>query len=221
MMICQRTMPKTFAQTRELSIQAALEWAFGTEHAQLDFDDLRPEGQRAGRDTIATMMDRGMLGCKIDGGGRSRAADDAEVIANVLAALPVAFGGRPMAISMAEWARAGAAPDWMPDATPRCVPVEWRNTKHGYFARAEVVSVETVVFRGRKIEHQVLACPITYAPSAQQIGMARRRYLDWYGALLHLRHAIDLHGLTRIRLTSAMPPLSPWRSNCEAAHKAA
>ena len=214
-------MPKTFAQTRELSTQAALEWAFGTEHAQLDFDDLRPEGQRAGRDTIATMMDRGVLGCKIDGGGRSRAADDAEVIANVLAALPVALGGRPMAISIAEWARAGAAPDWMPDATPRCVPVEWRNTKHGYFARAEVVAVETVVFRGRKIEHQVLACPITYAPSAQQIGMARRRYLDWYGALLHLRH--DLRGdlLAGIRLTDAMPPLSPWCAEARREERAA
>ena len=65
---------------REISIKAALEWAFGLEHAQLDFDDLRPDGHRPGRDTIATLMDRGVLGCQIDGGGRSRSSDDAEII---------------------------------------------------------------------------------------------------------------------------------------------
>lgn len=214
-------MTKEFGNKREMSIKQALEWAFGTEHAQLDFDDLRPEGYRPGRDTIATMMDRGALGCQIDGGGHSRSADDAEAIANVVAALPVAQGGKAMAISIAEWARAGMVPDFMPDATPRVVPREWRSTKHGYFAKAEVVSVETLIYRGRKIEHQVLACPITFSPSAQQISMARRRYLDWYGALLHLRYAIGVQGLAHVRLTDAMPPLSPWRPDDTAANAAA
>lgn len=206
---------------REISIKAALEWAFGLEHAQLDFDDLRPDGHRPGRDTIATLMDRGVLGCQIDGGGRSRSSDDAEIIANAVAVLPIALGGRAMAVSIAEWARAGVAPDWMPDARTRCVPREWRNTKHGYFARAEVVAVEAVIHRGRKIEHQVLACAVTYTPSAQQIGMARRRYLDWYGALLHLRHSLAQQQLTRIALNDLMPPLTPWRSGSDAVHKAA
>lgn len=214
-------MTKARAAKREMSIKAALEWAFGTEHAQLDFDDMAPQGARPGMSTIWLMMQRGALGCQIDGGGRSRPASDAETIAAALAGLPAVHGGKPMAADMAAWARAGSTPDWMPDATPRCVPVAWHNTKHGYFAQTEVVRVETLLYRGRKTTHDVLACPVTFAPSAQQIGMARRRYLDWYGALLHLRH--DLRGdlLTAIRLTDAMPPLNPWLAAPHHAERAA
>lgn len=194
---------------REMSIKAALEWAFGTEHAQLDFDDA-PQGARPGMSTIWLMMQRGALGCQIDGGGASKVADDADTIAASLANLPIALGGKSMAADMAGWARVGATPDWMPDATPRCVPVAWRNTKHGYFARSEVVAKEIITYRGRKTEYEVLACPVTYTPTAQQIGMARRRYLGWYGALLHLRYDLGGDVLTRIRLTDTMPSLSPW-----------
>jgi hypothetical protein len=213
-------MTKEFGGKRELSIRAALEWAFAVEHAQLDFDDLAPEGARPGVSTIWVMMQRGQLGCQIDGGGRSRAADDAETIAIAMANLPAALGGKPMAAEMAALARAGAAPDWMPDASPRCVPCEWRNTKHGLFARTEVVRVETVLYRGRKTDHDVLACPVTFVPTGQQIAMARRRYLDWYGALLHLRADLG-HALTRIRLTDTMPPLTPWRGSADRDERAA
>lgn len=205
---------------RALSIQSALEWAFGSEHAALDFDDLRPQGARPGCDTIYRLMQQGQLGCQIDGGGVSRAADDAEVIANAVADLPVALGGRPMAVMMAEWARAAATPDWMPDTTPRCVPRGWRNTKHGLFAKTESLGEATVVILGKPRTYEVVSCPITFSPSAQQIGMARRRYLGWYGALLHLRYVLGNGVLTRLRLTDAMPPVSPW-VECKQDHKAA
>lgn len=195
---------------RSLSIQAALEWAFGAEHAQLDFDDLRPQGARPGCDTIYRMMQQGALGCQIDGGGVSRAADDAEVIANAVADLPVALGGRSMAVAMAGWARAGLAPDWMPDTMPRCIPRAWRNTKHGLFAKTESMGEATVVILGKPRTYEVVVCPITFSPTAQQIGMARRRYLGWYGALLHLRSVLCHGALSRLRLTNAMPPVSPW-----------
>lgn len=210
---------KTTAK-REMSIKAALEWAFGTEHAKLDFDDA-PQGARPGMSTIWLMMQRGALGCQIDGGGAAKVADDAETIAAALAGLPVAHGGKGMAADMAGWARAGATPDWMPDATPRCVPVAWRNTKHGYFARSEVVGKEVISYRGRKTEYELLACPVTYTPTAQQIGMARRRYLGWYGALLHLRYDLGGDVLTGIKLTDAMPALSPWHPEIRADEQAA
>lgn len=204
-------MTKEFGGKRDMSIRAALEWAFGTEHAQIDFDDLAPEGARPGTSTIWVMMQRGQLGCQIDGGGRSRSADDAETIAIALAALPVALGGKAMAVEIAALARAGAAPDWMPDARPRCVPREWcRENQHGASARTVVVETIVTQNRGRKTQYHVLACPVTFVPTAQQISMARRRYLDWYGALLHLRADLVAAGLTRIRLTHAMPPLAPW-----------
>lgn len=211
---------KEFGGKRAMSIRAALEWAFGVEHARLDFDDLAPQGARPGVSTIWVMMQRGQLGCQIDGGGSSRAADDAETIAIALANLPVALGGKPRAAEIATLARAGLAPDWMPDASPRCVPREWRNTKHGIFAKTEVVRVETVLYRGRKTDHDVLACPVTFVPTGQQIAMARRRYLDWYGALLHLRADLG-RALTRIRLTDAMPPLTPWRVGADRGEQAA
>jgi hypothetical protein len=203
---------------RDMSIRAALEWAFGTELARLDFEDVDTS---VGTSTIYRLMQQGQLGCKIDGGGRSRAADDAEIIANAVAALPVALGGRSMAMSLADWARAGASPDWMPDAAPRCVPVAWRNTKHGYYARTELLRVETVIYRGRKVEHDVLVCPITFSPSAQQIGMARRRYLEWYASLLHLRYELASEQLRHIRLTDHLPVLSPWRTDIRAEEQAA
>jgi hypothetical protein len=214
-------MTKEFGGKRAMSIKAALEWAFGAEHAQVDFDDLVPAGARPGVSTIWVMIQRGQLGCKIDGGGRSRPADDAELIAIAVANLPAALGGRAMAAEIAALARAGLAPDWMPDASPRCVPREWRNTKHGLFARAEVVRVETTLHRGRRVEHDVLACPVTYVPTAQQIAMARRRYLDWYGALLHLRADLVTTGLQHISLTHAMPALTPWRGSADRDERAA
>ena len=48
---------------------------------------------------------------------------DAEVIAATVAGMPDSLGGKRMAISIAELARAGITPDWMPGIVPRCVPV--------------------------------------------------------------------------------------------------
>lgn len=67
---------------RALSVRQALEWAFGAERASVDFDELN-DGPPA-TDTIWRLMQRGLLGCRIDGGGRSLPHDDAEVIASIL-----------------------------------------------------------------------------------------------------------------------------------------
>lgn len=198
---------------RELSIKAALEWAFGAEHAQLDFDDLAPQGARPGISTIWLMMQRGALGCQIDGGGTSRAADDAEVIAAALAALPVALGGKPMAANIAAWARAGITPDWQIDTTPRCVPRQWSSeNQHGRFARTAVVGkVEVAGRRGHRALVDVLVCPVTYVPTASQIAMVRQRYVAWCLALMHLRSVLVPRGtLGQIALTSVLPPPAPW-----------
>jgi hypothetical protein len=45
-----------------------------------------------------------------------------------------------MAISVAELARAGITPDWMPEVVPRCVPVETRQNQHGERAVTVVVA---------------------------------------------------------------------------------
>lgn len=200
---------------REMSIERALQWAFGEEHASIEFDELgeTAHGNRRGIDGIAVMMERGAIGCEIDGGGRSDPAWDAEVIASTLASLPHAWGGRAMALETARLARAGMRPDWMPEDKLRCLPRDWRMTKHGAFARTEVVGEVLYTHRGRKMRRHIVACPVRFTPTAQQVGAARRNYLEWYGALLWTSDQLRSLGiLSRVRITQDMPPLTPWNA---------
>lgn len=208
----QKARPAASGGKRQLSVVKALEWAFAVEQVSVDFDEVNPDAYTVGADPIWRMMRQAELGCRVDGGGTSRRADDAEVIASIVARLPAAQGGKGMALMVAHHARACSAPDPMLGATPRVVPRDgWRLTKHGEFARTEVVGQVQTVYRGRKVTHDLLACPVSYSPSAAQIAAARRGYLDWWGALLHLGHELAGCGLATIDLTAAMPPLTPWR----------
>ena len=199
---------------RDMSIKRALEWAFGDECARIELDEVAESsgGVRPGVDMIHVLMQRGALGCQIDGGGVSHPAWEADVIASTVASLPDSHGGRRMAMQIADLARAGRAPDWMRDATPRCVPREWRNSKHGWRASVEVGREVVTVYRGRRTVRTEDYCPVTYLPTASQIAAARRNYLQWWGALLRLRAELTgLNILTSITLTQSMPPLEPWR----------
>lgn len=210
---------------RVMSIRAALEWAFAVERVSLDFDEF---AEPRGSDTIWRLMQQGLTGCKVDGGGRSSGHDDAEIIAGIVSQLAIGCGGRGMAVQVATLARACMAPDWMQGQTPRMVPADTRMTKHGLFARSQptigvarsaselwgAMGVVAKTTRGRKSVQTSLCCPVVLRPSPAQIGAARRNYLAWYGALLELQCQISTAGLRTIRLTNAMPPLTPWRKDC-------
>lgn len=209
--VLPRPVPVARPARRAMSIRSALEWAFGTECASLELENA--DGATVGRDTIAVLMDRGSLGCKVDGGGRSLAADDAEIVASFVAALPVGHGGRGMAARVAELARAGRVPPCYIGARVACVPVAWRQCKHGVFAKTEVIGEVETVWRGRKTRHPVTVCPVTYTPTASQIAAARRDYLRWWGALRHLRDELRLYGgLEAIAVTLDMPCPEPWNA---------
>lgn len=205
------------AAKRRMGIQQALEWAFGKECARLDLETLDPENvYRPAVGSEWLIWQRHMLGATVDEGGGSWGGSaphhDAEVIAAFVANLAPGNGGRGMAIRVAELARAGVTPDWMPEARTRCVPVAWRNSKHGPFARTEVVETIETLHRGRRTRRDVVCCPVTYTPTGSQIAAARRGYLDWWGALLAL--SSDLRGcglLGRVEVTDVMPPMTPWR----------
>ncbi|AZB65325.1 hypothetical protein EBL87_16310 [Cereibacter sphaeroides] len=199
---------------REMSIERALVWAFQTECASVDFaEEAAPDSYRRAISSAWLVAQRGAIGCRIDGGGHSLPADDAEMIASAVAALPPEHGGRGMAVKIASLARASMRPDWMPDARPRCVPREWHMNPHGRHARKEVVGEFTIEHRGRKLVRKIEACPVTYVPSQAQIAAARREWLTWWGALLHLGHEINSMGLLEtIALTRDMPPMTPWRA---------
>lgn len=203
---------------RTMSIQRALEWAFRDECARIEFDEIAETsgGVRVGVDAIWLLMQRGRLGCQIDGGGHSEPAADAQVIASIVAQIPPEHGGKAMAVRVAELARAGRVPDWMPAARPRYHPDDVSQNQHGWTAKTEDSArlgsrgwqpIERRGRKGRLRKEPVLFCPVHIAPTAAQIGRARRDYLEWWGALLWLRSELGRF----MDLTRAMPPVSPWR----------
>lgn len=201
---------------RVMSVQQALEWAFRTEHAQLELPEPPdPErGQGFGFGLEYVLMQRAALGCKIDGGQYKMGTythEDAEVIAATVAGMPDNLGGKRMAIRVAELARAGLTPDWMPGAVPRCVPVEMKRNRHGNHATTVVVGTERVLSRGKWRTVEVRACPVMFRPDARQIEAARRAYNEWWLALGWVRDIVQNGNLLRDRtLTKAMPRAEPW-----------
>lgn len=193
---------------REMSVRQALEWAFAAERVSIEFDEMADGPPDT--DTVWRLMQRGLLGCKIDGGGRSLGHDDAEVIASLVARLDVAAGGRGMAVELARLARAGMAPDWMPGAVPRCVPRDTRLTKHGLFARTEVAGQVVSTHRGRKVVRDVLCCPVTFHPSGARITSARKAYGSWWLALQTLQGPLRRAGLRTVEITQDLPHRAPW-----------
>lgn len=198
---------------RQISIQSLLEWAFADECASIDFED---EGTLAiGYGSIGNaylMEQRGKLGCRIDGGGRSLPDPDADLVAAAVAVLPEGCGGRRMAVQIAELARARATPDAFVGVQSRCEPKGWRINQNGKRAETESLGIE-IDTSGRKARrHNVLICPVVYRPDNAQIAAARRNYLQWWSALTELRITFEIHtNLSRWRVDSRMPPMTPWK----------
>ncbi|MCZ4351545.1 hypothetical protein O4H61_03365 [Roseovarius aestuarii] len=204
---------------RAVGIHALINWAFSREFAQLDWGDVVSQlnGARAAVGVEYVMMQRGATGARIDGGGRSWPADDAQVVADAVAHLPLTHGGRAMALQIAELARVGAVPDAMVGARPRFRPVAWHRNQNGMRAATEECG-PPIARRNRKgvlVHDKVLVCPLCIEPQPNQIAHARRNYLQWWGALLELRLVLDRQGLLSVhRLTEAMPPRTPWSKTC-------
>ncbi len=210
-------------EVRPISVRGLLEWAFQAEHASLDFDELESVAGRAlpsfGLEYI--MIEQQRLGCRVDGGGRSDPHPDADLVAGSLAVLPEGCGGRRTAIWVAELARAGRAPDWMEDETPRLVAAEFGRNRYGDFAKTEnsaelgELGWPAQPRRNRKgvvVYDPVMFTPCRWTVTAQQIAQARRAYLEWWGVLLELKAMFqNCKGLSGFTVTDEMPEKAPWR----------
>ena len=201
---------------RALGVQAALEWAFRIERAQLELplpQDVDEEGFGFGLEYV--LFQRAALGCQIDGGKHKIGTythEDAEVIAATVAGIPDSLGGKRMAIRVAELARAGLTPDWMPGAVPRCLPAQVKCNQHGGRSTTIVVGTERVLLRGKWRTIEVLACPITWRPHPEQIASARRGYEDWWQALDWVRDGLVAGRMLRdVDVTTTMPRVRPWK----------
>jgi len=125
--------------------------------------------------------------------------------------MPGSLGGIRMAIYVAELARAGLTPDWMPGVVPRCVPMETKNNQHGERAKTIVVGTERVKTRGKWRTVELLACPVTWRPHPEQIAYARRGYDEWWQALDWVRDGLVVGGMLReVEVTGGMPKKIPW-----------
>ena len=205
---------------RALGVQAVLEWAFRVEKAQLELPqrrDIDEEGFGFGMEYI--LIQRALLGCKVDGGGHSSQSythQDAEIVAATLAGMPDSLGGKRMAIYVAELARAGMTPDWLPGVAPRCVPTLIKQNQHGSHVGTVVVGTERIRVRGPTARGtwktiDILACPVTWRPHPEQIASARRGYEDWWQALDWVRDGLLAGGMLReVEVTTAMPKVRPW-----------
>lgn len=194
---------------RPMTIEQALHWAFATERAQLDFDEAKGDNARPGVSPLYTIIQRGHLGCSVDGGGHSLPHHEADMIASAVANLPADLGGKGMAVTVATHARAFTRPDWRCPA-PAIVPQEWRfETQEGREARAVQVGVEKVPNRrGRVIDWPLMACPVRHIGTAEDRAFARRRYSEWRRALVWL--ADHMPALCEVRLIRSFPSPCPW-----------
>ena len=123
---------------RALGVQAALEWAFRVEKAQLELperpDPERGSGTGTGFGLEHVLLQRAALGCKVDGGqykmgGYTHA--DAEVIAATVAGMPDSLGGKRMAIRVVELARAGLNRHGSARGRLRPHSLDWRDRPLG------------------------------------------------------------------------------------------
>jgi hypothetical protein len=201
---------------RSMPVQQALEWAFGKEKAELELPD-RPDPERGagfGFGLEFVLLQRAALGCQIDGGRYKLGGythEDAEVIAATVAGMPDSLGGKRMAIRVAELARAGLTPDWMPGAVPRCVPVDIKRNRHGDRAVSVVVGTERALVSGKWRSVEVRACPVTFRPDAKLIEAARQAYQDWLLALGWVRDGLVVCELLReLQLNPQLPRAHPW-----------
>ena len=119
-----------------------------------------------------------------------------------------------MAIRIAELARAGMTPDWMPGAVPRCVPVEMKRNQHGERSITIAVGTARVLSRGKWRAVELRACPVTFSPHPDQIAAAHRHYTQWWQALGWVRDGLRQGGMLRsIEVTDTVPKREPWRAN--------
>lgn len=127
--------------------------------------------------------------------------------------MPDSLGGKRMAIRVAELARAGLTPDWLPGAVPRCVPVEVKRNQHGERAATAVVGTARVLSRGKWRSIDILACPVTFSPHPRQIEAAHRAYDNWWRALGWVRDRLIAGGMLReVEVTEVMPKVQPWKA---------
>jgi len=205
--------PRDDRGRRLIGVRGLLEWAFGTEFASLEYDELDGGFVPSFGNEYRIMQQLALgkepgIGVRVDTSfGRSHPHDDAELVASVLRH-SVEWH---LAVRVAEFARTCRAPVW--DLGPQHLrPKVWgKENQHGSMGKAEVYREVTYVSRGRRRTRKDMWVPCIVTPSVAEIAAARRAWLDWWGALLAVRGGLRHVELTRWCVTDRMPQMTPWR----------
>ncbi|MEQ5872586.1 hypothetical protein J4E08_22245 [Sagittula sp. NFXS13] len=195
-----------------VSVRLLLEWAFASECASIDFDELEDHRPAAGAEyAIMRQLSLGKRsgeGVRVDTSiGRSDPHPDAEVIASLMRAyLPWS-----LCLELARLARARSVPRW--DLGPqRVIPAGLgKPNQYGQQARVEVCDRLTYLMRGRSRQRDVTWCPVRVVPSSAAIASARRGYLDWWRGLFEVSSALRRVDLDLFVVSTSMPPMQPWK----------
>lgn len=223
--------PVARSQPMHMSVREIVEWAFATERAQIEKDEI---GEIAGflffgRGTEAVIAERHALGkVKIDvSPGRSEPAEAAQIVASVVRmALPWED-----ATWIASLARARMAPDHLGAVRPSLEPTQWVYSRGGKRGKtADSVELGThdranphdqigwpntrrISRKRGYVFEKVLYTPCTWHPTASQIGHARRQYLHWWSCLLTVGAYLRKPNVLSLQITKEMPPMQPWRKS--------
>lgn len=193
-----------------------MQWAFQREGAQIEVGHAALGTQLPTFGVEYVMIEQAKLGCRIDGGGRSSVHPDADLVADAVGVLPPERGGLPMAYALAEMARSGILPDCRIGARPQYEPLKWAQPSQ-YAPTAKTMSMGRASYevRGRRREYEMVYCPVRVTTSVAEIAAARRRYLDAWGALAHVRDTLRIGGgLSAWQVDMSMPPMKPWEKRC-------
>ncbi len=218
--------PQRLVVPQTMPIIDLLEWAFRREYAQIELPELDQISEAAsGHGIEYVLLQQAILGVKVDSSiGNSDPHEDAEAVAAIVSGLPEHLGGLRMAISIAELARAGVSPDWMPDAAPKYVPKEWRRgNQHGQrIGATEQIGEHVEETKSphpknpaktitRRKSHKIEITPCILVPSPESITAARGRFVDWHNALRYIRNVLQASNVLRQHSVSdQMPAQKPW-----------
>lgn len=186
----------------DIDVVDLLRWAYQTQRVDEVVRRSRPRGiNGAYRSNAARAFDTGCLGVLTDGGRSGWGADGADYLpedAERVHAAVRSLTPRRMVGIVIEFAKQGAAPDWMEDVVPRPVAILRANGKPDmeYHDAAKT---------------KPAFCRLRYLPvDPDHLDYARRLYVDWWDAVASL--VPRLGGLDRFRVTGLSLPREPWAS---------
>lgn len=206
----------------DVSIEQALQWAFGVEYAQLTLPTNKPLTARTGVSQEYRMIqEAATLGTSIDrSSGRAKVAEDADLIAAELSRYATEGKSASLVARVAEHARSWTRPDWLEGLEPRLEPAAWTGGKTRQpktkLLRAYYVdktyphprNPARLITKRVKVEDRVT--PVVWNIHPDEIVAAREDYTRWRSVLDWLLGRLVNARLSRIKLNEKLPPAKPW-----------